>query len=1020
MTATTAVLTATMNEEFDDLELSTTTYGEVIRSDKLRTNLRRGGEYRISCSAFRHRQGSNSGSGGGAVDHRIHAAPHPSRLSSAPQQRPKQQTASTASPTAATTLFFGEAEAAAAVAEGRASRWSVLPPDPSAENVLFIPCPPPLGGRRTSMEGGDAELTSQQFARRLLDLPSFRPTQIALSFSTAAAERERVFPAPPAAAPPSDTCSLGSLALKHSSQRFANPLHPQQKPQRLPQHNSASSLEGCDAAAVAPASSAATLASGMGTRAVASELQPLSPWPNPGSPGSAGQRLSSATSRGRRCLALLSLPLEPLPPLSRTRATHTHAPSTSSPMLSSSPPAEAHAALAIASVHSTCVSGRRNSDLNATRVSTTRLSSAVGLAGPGAMERLSPPPQPLPQGLLSPTLRALPKGWGSSPPVHDLHNPASSAAGNSSQGVNSSVTATLFGVGVAARPASVASAGRAGPTLTPIGEPATDTQRENPSVRPLEAKVCALFSGSAYADVRGAPTELRVLRALPVARTYVDHAAVKAAVVAATAAAPSPGTHERGCKETPGCLKEAAAAALPPFVVPKGGVEAGAATLGASFSVCSTPLPNLPAQIAPMSFKPQQQLYSNTKSGSGSTDGERDGAACRISDVAGTTKVAFGGVSSPLMVGGVPPTVAATASRSPQQQLRSSFEWRRQAGDVGTWTAMSPESEVGATPRHPSDDDAVVIEEAVVPAAGISPMPSPTSLPLPTPQQGSQRAVFRFHSVLQRGEDHRGGSHLLSAHSSVGSSTETGEGWTPVPKEEEAVADGDPCGHGKAQGTELRVPATLPPQSAGAAATSNVSSKAGRFKAAHKRRSRQRGNREESVAGLRRESSAASMLASNSSRGELWTGLQLPRSSTLDNISFTNTAGQRPHSITSLMRRPGHEARMRHMNSDTCFGTFIPSVDSFRSFLEDHQSSFYLGNTTNDRSASSGTQSASPSCSGMRMRYERGKIGSSTRGHSQRKRESHGVDWAVASAASHQLSVNRDHDTPAGESLEPL
>ncbi|TPP45479.1 hypothetical protein CGC20_31580 [Leishmania donovani] len=43
------------------------------------------------------------------------------------------------------------------------------------------------------------------------------------------------------------------------------------------------------------------------------------------------------------------------------------------------------------------------------------------------------------------------------------------------------------------------------------------------------------------------------------------------------------------------------------------------------------------------------------------------------------------------------------------------------------------------------------------------------------------------------------------------------------------------------------------------------------------------------------------------------------------------------------------------------------------------------------------------------MRRERGKLGSSTRGHSQRKRESRGVDWAVASAASHQLSVIRGH-----------
>lgn len=109
---------------------------------------------------------------------------------------------------------------------------------------------------------------------------------------------------------------------------------------------------------------------------------------------------------------------------------------------------------------------------------------------------------------------------------------------------------------------------------------------------------------------------------------------------------------------------------------------------------------------------------------------------------------------------------------------------------------------------------------------------------------------------------------------------------------------------------------------------------------------------------------------------------------------------------------------MRHINSGMCFGACIPLVDSFRSFLENHQSSFYLGNTTNDRSASSGTHSASPNCSGICMRRERGKLGSSTRGHSQRKRESRGVDWAVASAAAHQLSVIRDHGTPAGESSE--
>ncbi|TPP45480.1 hypothetical protein CGC20_31585 [Leishmania donovani] len=845
MTATTAVLSATINEECDDLELSTTAYGEVIRADKLRTNLRRGGEYRFSCCAFWHRQGSNSSSGGGAVDHRIHAAPHPSRLSSAPQQRPKQQTASTASPTAATTLLLGEVEAAAAVAECHASGWSVSPPEPRTEDVLTIPCPPPLGGKRTSMKGGDVELASQQFSRQLLDLPSFRPTQIALSFSIAAAERERVFPAPPAAAPPSDPCSPG----------------------------------------------AATLASGMGTRAVASELQPLTPRPDPGPPGSAGQRLSSAASIGRRCLPLLSPPLEPFPPSSCTCATNTHAPSTSSPMLSSSQPAEVHDAVAISSARSTCVSGRRNSGLNVTGAFTTSLSPVVGLAVPGAVEGVSPPPQPLTQGLLSPTLRALPKGWRSPPPVSDLHNPASSAAGNSSQGVNSSVTATLFGVGVTARPASAASAGCAGPALAPIGEPATDAQRENTSARPLEANVCALFSGSAYADVR-ASAELHVLRALPVARTSVDQAAVKAAVVAAsTPAVPSPGTHERRCKEAPGCSKEAADAALPTSVVPKGGVKAVAATLGAGFSVCSASLYNLSARLAPISLKPQQPFCSNTKSSSGTTGDERDGAACRISDVAGTAKVAFGGLSSPLMVAGVPPKVAATVSRSPQQPFRSSLEWERQAREAGKSTAMAPKSEVAAAPGHQSDDDAVVIEEAVVPAAGISPTPSPTSLPVTTPLQGSQRAVFRFYSVLQRGEDRRCGSHLLSAHSSMGSSAETGEGWTAVPKEEEAAVDGGPCGQGRAQGTESHVSATLPPQSAGATATSSVSSKAERLKAAHKSRSRQRGNREESVAGFLRESSAASMLASNSSRGELWRGLQLPRSSTLGNISFTNTAG---------------------------------------------------------------------------------------------------------------------------------
>lgn len=547
-------------------------------------------------------------------------------------------------------------------------------------------------------------------------------------------------------------------------------------------------------------------------------------------------------------------------------------------------------------------------------------------------------------------------------------------------------------------PASAASAGCAGPALTPIGELATDAQRENAPARPLEANVCALFSGSAYADVR-ALTELRVLRALPVARTFVDHAAVKAAVVAATTAL-SPGTHERGCRETPGCSKEAAVVVLPTSAVPKGGVEAEAAALGTVFSVCSTSLHNPLAQITPVSFKSQQQLYSSTKSGSGLTDDERDRAACRISDIAGNTKVAFGSVLSPPMVDGVPPKVASTTSRSPQQPFTSSLEWERQAGDAGTGTALSPESKFGTTPGRKRDDDAVVIEEAVVSAVGISPMPSPASLPLTTPLQGSQRAAFRFYSVLERSKDRRRGSHLLSAHSSIGSSAEAGDGWTVVPKAEEAVVDGGLCFHGRDQGTEPRVSATLLQQSVGAAATSNVSSKAERFKAAHKRLSRQRGNREESVAGFLRESSAVSMPASNSSRRELWTGLQLSQS------------------ITSLMRRPGHEAGVRHMSSDMCFGTFISSVDSFRSFPEDHQSSFYLGNTSNDRSPSSETRSASPNCSGVRMKHERGKLGNSTRGHTQRKRESHGVDWAVASAASHQLSVNRDHDTPAGDSLE--
>ncbi|GET88160.1 hypothetical protein, unknown function [Leishmania tarentolae] len=1005
----TTALSATLSEESEELDISTTAYVKDVDADKVNITQNHGHEHRTSCSTLLEGLGNNSGSASEAAANRIHAELNPSLPVSVPQQEPKQETASSESPMAATTSSFGEVGGATAVTQHCDSNRSMSSRESKVEDVLVIPCPPLLRSQFTSKKTRDAELNDQQFSRKSLDMPSFHSMRVAFSFSAGAAERQSSFPSPPAAASSSGLCSLPSLALKHGSQRFPNFLHHQLMQQQR-QRKRTSSSQDYTVAPVAVASSDLALSSSTGTRASVGKLRPRSPGPNAGSSDSGGQRPSSRRSTGRRCLLPPSPPLEPFSP-SHRNATNAHPTLTSSPTLSSLPQAEVHEAIAI-SADSKCVSGDHKSGPDSTTIFPINLPPtdglAIGLSSPGATAGMPcrPQLQSLPQGLLSPTLRALPKGWASPSFIRSLHSPASSATGNDSQSVNPRMNAALVDLDVVARSAPPTSAGCADSALTPTDEHATEAQRESARLRPLEANLCALFSGSAYADGRSS-AELGVLRVLPVTRTFLHPAAVKAAVAATTTPStfrhsllpegplpgtrPSSGTDGIRCDVIRRCSKEAAVAPLPIFVVPTGNVKAEAWASSTSVSVCSTSLQNPLRQMTPTSSNPQQQQQQhcndnviNTNSSSDSTDGKCDTAACRINDVVDTNKVAYDRASGPRIV----------------------------AGDAGMGTAPSPISEVRTTSDLKNRNDAVIIEKAIVSSVGITSSMSPAPLPPKTTVIGLQKGPFRFYSVLQRNEDHRGRSTLLSLNSSISSSAEAGEGWTAMSNEAEAVVNGSLCSHGRVPGTERHVLRTPLQKSAGAAEAKNASSKSERFKEAHKRCSRQRGHCKEWAGECLRESSLASALTSHTSRKELWTGLQLPRSTVAGNVSFTNTAGQRLYPICSLKRRSGHETGMRHMNSDMCFGTFIPSVDSFRSFLEDHQSSFYLVTATNDRTGASGKQSTSPNYASLYVRHEHSKLGGSSRDNGQGKRESRGIDWDVASTASRQCCVAHDQYAP--------
>ncbi|AIN98011.1 hypothetical protein LPMP_205190 [Leishmania panamensis] len=1092
--AATAALTPTMTEERDDHVLSASPNDEDTRSDKPRTSLHRGGEYLIACSAFWHHHGSNSGGGGGGgrvVVHRVPAPPNPPRLSSSPQQQPLQQPASTTpqtTPTTAISLSLREAKTAAVGAQRDASVRSGSPLEEKAEDALVTPRLPLLEGKHTRKESTDVELSSNHLARLPPGVPLFQPTKVDLPFPTTAAERQWK-PSPPAAAAlPRGAYNPRTLALEHDPQRFSSRWHPQQ-PQQPRKLISNCCSEDCNLAAVATASILASpLTSDTDTRPSAGELQALSLRPNSRLSGSAGQLLSIASSTNHRYLSPPSCTLTPSPLLLGTCGTDTHAPLVSSLKWSYSPRAEVDHAVVISPFSTKCRGGKHKRNQKPTRVSSGSLLPAVGLAvglpGLGTIERLLPQPQAPLQGPLSPTLRAIPKGWGSPPPMSNPNSPASIALGNLSRGANSNATAALLAVGVAPRPALAASVGCSDLALSPIDEQATEAQRESTFARPLEANVNALFSGSAYADVR-ASTELHVLRALPVARASVDHAAMETAVAAAgapslaalhlslgqnatpcmtrlsacevltadstchTADVPphtqllpvsaaatamlmpqgppfgtrsSSGTHERGCNGRPCCSTEPAFASLLTPSVPEDGLESGAVASGAAFSACLTSPRNPQAQMTPISLEPLQQLYSGTiskRASRGTAHDERDGGACRIRYSVGATNVAPSHVLNPLIASGAVPKVAAATSRSSQQPLRSSLGWERQAEDAGTVTSMSPEFEVARTPGHKGDSDAVATEKAVVPSVGTNPMQSPAPLPLATPLQGSQRAAFRFHSVIRRSEDHGRSSYFLSAHSPINPSVLAEKRRPDMLKEQDRIVDRGTWGDGGGERTQSRVFTTSLQHSVSAVAAGNVPSRAENLKAGRRPRSRQRRTRE--------------LLTSSSSLREPWTGLQLPRSTAPGNVSFTNATGQTLHSVAFPTCSSGYRASMRRMNSDVYSSMLTSSTNSIHSSREDSQSSFYLDNTTTEQGASSVMQAvpsdtavvisaralaplrasehtASPKDPGIHRKCKRGNSGSSTWSHGQRKRESRSSGRAVSSATSCRCRVTRDHD----------
>ncbi|KAG5502656.1 hypothetical protein JIQ42_05725 [Leishmania sp. Namibia] len=1036
-------MTVTMAEERDDHELSTVAYDEDIRANKLHHSMHRSGDYLLSCSAARHRRGSNSGDRvGGPPAHLIPAPPHHPRLSKAPQQQPGQQPVSTASPATpmvAASLTLGETEVTMVTGQPEASGGSVSQSNEMVDDVLVTPQLSFLEGKSTHKETGENEPTSQRLSRRPRDLPPFGPTSIALPLYTAASQRQCISPATPVAALRSDSSSPQSLAPEQGPRRFSNRLHPQQKQLRR-RHNSGCSVEDCTNSILA------TLTSATGTLASVGELPALPLQSDLAASVSAGKHLST-TSLGCLYVSPSPLPLTPPPLLSCTRGADTRATLAANTALSCSLQAVVDATV-ISPVIGNHVSGR-NKNVNVTRVPVSSLFSAVGPLGIGPLEQLRPQLQAPPQGLLSPALRALPKGCGSPPMASEPHSPASSALGNSSQGVSSNTTAALLAAGMAATPASATSVSCADRGLTLIGVQTTGAHRVNVSARLLEANVCAMFSGSAYADMRES-TELHVLRALPVARTLIGHAAVESAAISAAAsplaavrllprragtscvpphtqplpvsaaplgpkappagARPSPSTHERGFNEHPRRSTETALPSLLAIPVTEDSVEADEAASRAPFSACSASPRDLREQISPMSFESTQLLRSDmiTSSSSDAAVDKRDGAACRTTDDAvGSTRVVLGDVSSP-------PKAAAAARLSSEKRFRSSFMEGRHARGTGACSAMSRESQVGATPSYKSNDDAVAIEEAVVTAAGIKPIQSSVPFsPASPPPPSWQRAAFRFHSVLEGDEGRGRGAHFFSDSPLTTANAETD--LSVVGNGEVSVVVGGICARGEGQGAESRLLATLLQQSVGAVSVCNASSRRWSCPATDRYCSPKGRHREPPAVGPRREDNVVDLLTSSSSRRELWTGLQLPHPAAAGEISFDNAAGQTQHSVTSLTRRLGYETGMRRMNSDACFGTFISSVNSIRSSLEDRQPSFYLSNTYKEQSASPATQTASartasPSNSSMRMRWQLGNRGSSVRGHSEWKRENRSGDWAVSRAASQRCSLSCGHD----------
>ncbi|KAG5480742.1 hypothetical protein CUR178_05877 [Leishmania enriettii] len=1041
-------MTVTMAEERGDHELSTVAYDEDIRADKPHHSMHRSGDYLLSCSAVRHRRGSNSGDGvGGSPAHLIPAPPHHQRLSKAPQQQPGQQPASTASPAtlmAAASLTLGETEVVMVTGQPDASGGSVSQSDAMVDGVLVTPQLSFLEGKSTHKETGESEPTSQRLSRRPRDLPPFGPTPIALPLYKAASQRQSISPATPVTALPSGSSSPQSLAAEQGPRRFSNRLHPQQKQLRR-QRKSDCSVEDCNAAASATNSILATLTSAMGTLASVGELPALPLQSDLAASVSAGKHLST-TSLGCLYVPPSLLPLTPPPPLSCTRGTDTRAPLAANTALSCSLQA-VEETTAISPAIGNHVTGR-NKNVNVTRVPVTSLFSAVGPLGIGPLEQRRTHLQAPPRGPLSPALRALPKGCESPPMASKPDSPATSALGNSSQGVSSNATAALLAAGMAATPSSAASVGCADRGSTLIGVQTTGAHRENVSPRLLEANVCAMFSGSAYADIRES-AEPHVLRALPVARTFIGHAAVESAIISAAAsplaavrllpgragtscvpphtqslpvsaaslvpkaspagAHPSPGTHERGFDERPRRSTKTTLPSLLASPVTKDSVEADEAASRAPLSACSASPRDPREQISPMPFESTQLLRSdmiNSSSDDAVVD-KRNGAACRtIDDVVGSTRVVLGDASSL-------PKAAAAARLSSEKPFRSSFAEGKHARDTGAGSAMSQESQVGVTPSNQSNGDAVVIEEAVAAAVGIKPSQSSVPFSPASPPPSCQRAALRFHSVLEGDEDRGRGAHFVSDSPFTTANAEID--LSVVGNGEVSVVVGGICARGEGRGAESRLLATLLQQSAGAVSVCTASSRRWSCPATDRHCSPKGRHREPPAVGPRREDNVADLLTSVSSRRELWAGLQLPHPATAGEISFDNAPGQTLHSVTSLTRRLGHEASMRRMNSDACFGTFISSVNSIRSSLEDRQPSFSLSNTYKERSASPATQTASartasPSNSSMRMRRQLGNRGSSVRGHSEWKRENRSGDWAVSRAASQRCSLSCGHD----------